>query len=73
MASGTVGVVVGVVDPRSLPPLQVFHAITQLVLKQKREAEPQEAAGAGDKIVVRKGGKSGSGGGGKKKWSCTLL
>ena len=52
-------------------PLQVFHAITQLVLKQKREAEPQDAGGAGDKIVVRKGGKSG--GGGKKKWSCTVL
>ena len=67
---------VGVVAPPPCPapsPLQVFHAITQLVLKQKREAEPQEASSAGDKIVVRKGGKGGSGGGGKKKWSCSLL
>ena len=49
---------------------EVFHAIAQLVLKQKLETEAQEAAAsAGDKIVVQSGAMRGSGGGGEK-WSC---
>ena len=48
---------------------EVFHAITQLVLKQKLETEPQEAASAGDKVVLQTGAMRGSSGGGEK-WSC---
>ena len=48
---------------------EVFHAIAQLVLKQKLETEPHEAASAGDKVVVQTGAMRGSGGGGEK-WSC---
>ena len=48
---------------------EVFHAIAQLVLKQKWETEAQEAASAGDKIVVQSGAMRGSGDGGEK-WSC---
>ena len=48
---------------------EVFHAIAQLVLKQKLETEAQEAASAGDKVVVQSGAMRGSGGGGEK-WSC---
>ena len=48
---------------------EVFHAIAQLVLKQKLETEAQEAASAGDKVVVQAGAMRGSGDGGEK-WSC---
>ena len=48
---------------------KVFHAIAWLVLKQKSETEPQEAASAGDRIVMQTGAMRGSGGGGEK-WSC---
>ena len=48
---------------------EVFHAIARLVLKQKLETEPQEAASAGDRIVVQTGGKRRSGGGRKKRCS----
>ena len=48
---------------------EVFHAIARLILKQKLETEPQEAASAGDRIVVQSGGKRGSGGGRKKRCS----
>ena len=43
---------------------EVFHAIARLVLKQKLETEAQEAASAGDKVVVQSGAMRGSGGGG---------
>ena len=42
---------------------EVFHAIARLVLKQKLETEAQEAASAGDKVVVQAGAMRGSGGG----------
>ena len=48
---------------------EVFHAITQLLLKQKLETEPQEAASAGDKVVLQTEAMRGSGSGGEK-WSC---
>ena len=48
---------------------EVFHAIARLVLKQKLKTEAQEAASAGDKVVVQTGAMRGSGGGGEK-WSC---
>ena len=48
---------------------ELFHAIARLVLKQKLETEAQEAASAGDKVVVQLGAMRGSGGRGKK-WSC---
>ncbi len=48
---------------------EVFHAITQLLLKQKLETEPQEAASAGDKVVLQTEAMRGSGVGGEK-WSC---
>ena len=50
---------------------EVFHAIAQLVLKQKLETEAQEAASAGDKVVVQAGAMRGSGGGGGRRSCCS--
>ena len=49
---------------------EVFHAIARLVLKQKLETEPHEAASAGGRIVLQTGGKRESGGGRKKRSCC---
>ena len=49
---------------------EVFHAIARLVLKQELETEAQEAASAGDKVVVQAGAMRGSGGGGEKRPCC---
>ena len=50
---------------------EVFHAIAWLVLKQKLETEAQEAASAGDKVVVQAGAMRGSGGEGEKRPCCS--